>query len=535
MDHALTVDNLTPSRVQGLTSWHADWRGLRVAVLGLGVTGFSVADTLAELGASVLVVASKASGERAAMLEVIGASLVLQPDPAVVPPEVEAFDPDLVVVSPGYPLDHSLLSWAAARDLPVWGDIELAWRVRDKLGDPADWIAVTGTNGKTTTVQLVAHLLETAGLRAAAVGNIGIPVLDAIRYPAGFDVLVVELSSFQLHWMPRTGPGAMAPAASVCLNLAEDHLDFHGSHEAYAEAKGTVYWNTRLACVYNRSDPATMRMVEEAEVQEGCRAIGFDLGTPGPSDLGMVDDLVVDRAFLEDRHNSAIELTTHGELAEAGLASPHMVANVLAAAALVRAVGMTPETVRSGLATFRVDHHRTETVATAGGVAWVDDSKATNPHAADAALRAFPSVVWIVGGLLKGVDIAPLVLQHRSRLRGAVVIGVNRQPVVEAFARHAPEVPLIEVAATDTGGVMPHAVRVAGGMASQGDTVLMAPAAASMDQFADYADRGDRFAAAVRDYLGGGGDDLDAQSAEPGPLDPDPRGPGAAGPGSTAG
>jgi len=504
------VSDVARHRVDSLASWHADWRDLRVVVLGLGVTGFSVADTLVELGADVLVVATKATDERVAMLEVIGAALTLQPDAAAVPAALEAFDPDLVVVSPGYPLDHSILRWATERNLPVWGDIELAWRVRDKLGDPADWIAVTGTNGKTTTVQLVTHLLESSGLRAAAVGNIGLPVLDAIRYPAGFDVFVVELSSFQLHWMPRSGPGAIAPAASVCLNVADDHLDFHGSRDAYAEAKGTVYWNTRLACVYNRADRVTMRLVEEAEVQDGCRAIGFGLDTPGPSDLGMVGDIVVDRAFLDDRHHSAIELTTHGELAEAGLAAPHMVANVLAAAALVRAVGMAPETVRAGLATFRVDHHRTETVATADGVVWVDDSKATNPHAADAALRSFPSVVWIVGGLLKGVDIAPLVLQHRARLKGAVVIGVNRQPVVEAFGRHAPEVPLFEVDATDTGEVMPHAVRVAGGMASQGDTVLMAPAAASMDQFTDYADRGTRFAQAVRDYLGGAGDDIDA-------------------------
>ena len=494
-------------------------------MLGLGVTGFSVADTLAELGAEVLVVATKATDERTAMLEVIGASLALQPDASLVPSELEAFDPELVIVSPGYPIDHSVLRWAAERGVTIWGDIELAWRVRDKLGDPADWIAVTGTNGKTTTVQLVAHLLESSGLRAAAVGNIGVPVLDAIRYPAGFDVLVVELSSFQLHWMPRSGPGAMMPAASACLNIADDHLDFHGSRDAYAEAKGTVYWNTRLACVYNRADEATMHLVEEAEVQDGCRAIGFGLDAPGPSDLGMVGDIVVDRAFLDDRHKAALELTTHGELAEAGLASPHMVANVLAAAALVRAVGMNVESVRAGLATFRVDHHRTETVAAQAGVTWVDDSKATNPHAADAALRSFPSVVWIVGGLLKGVDIAPLVRQHKGRLKGAVVIGANRQPVVEAFGRHAPEVPLIEVDATDTGEVMPHAVRVAGGMASQGDTVLMAPAAASMDQFVDYADRGDRFARAVAEYLGGAGDDLDANPADPGPTGED----GAAG------
>lgn len=511
MGNALTVRDL-----QGLTSWHADWKGLRVVVLGLGVTGFSVADTLAELGAEVLVVTARAPEERARMLEAIGAHLVLQADAGEVPDGVAAFDPELVIVSPGFPLDHSVLAWAAEQSIDVWGDIELAWRVRDKLGDPADWIVVTGTNGKTTTVQLTTHLLESAGLRAAAVGNIGIPVLDAIRYPAGFDVFVVELSSFQLHWMPRSGPGAVAPASSVCLNVADDHLDFHGSRDAYLRAKGTVYANTRLACVYNRADGATLHLVEDAEVQEGCRAIGFGLDTPGPSDLGMVGDLVVDRAFHDDRRNSAIELTTHGELAEAGLASPHMVENVLAASALVRSVGMSAESVRAGLATFRVDHHRTEVVATGGGVVWVDDSKATNPHAAGAALTSFPSVVWIVGGLLKGVDISALVQQHAKRLRGAVVIGVNRQPVVEAFARHAPEVPLIQVDETDTEAVMPHAVRVAGGMACQGDTVLMAPAAASMDQFIDYADRGTRFAAAVQDYLGGTRDDDDPTPPHPG-------------------
>ena len=189
---------------------------------------------------------------------------------------------------------------------------------------------------------------------------------------------------------------------------------------------------------------------------------------------------------------------------------------MLAATALVRSVGMSAESVRAGLATFRIDHHRTETVASRGGVTWVDDSKATNPHAADAALKSYPSVVWIVGGLLKGVDIAPLVLQHKARLRGAVVIGVNRLPVVEAFGRHAPEVPLFEVDDTETEAVMPHAVRAAGGMASQGDVVLMAPAAASMDQFIDYADRGTRFTAAVHDYLGGAGDDDDAAPADSG-------------------
>jgi UDP-N-acetylmuramoylalanine--D-glutamate ligase len=205
-----------------------------------------------------------------------------------------------------------------------------------------------------------------------------------------------------------------------------------------------------------------------------------------------------------------------------------MVANVLAAAALVRAVGVSPEAVREGLSTFRVDHHRTETVALHAGITWVDDSKATNPHAADAALRSFDSVVWIVGGLLKGVDVSTLVAAHAARLRGVIVIGNNRQPVVEAFGRHAPEVPVFEVVATDTGEVMPLAVRAAAAFAGEGDVVLLAPAAASMDQFTDYADRGARFASAVRDHLGGAGDDHDDPASRP-------AGPGQAPPAPAAG
>ena len=500
-------------RLEALTSWHADWSGLRILVLGLGTTGFAVADTLAELGADVLVVAERADEDRRVILDVLGVPLVLQEDAAHVPERVRAFAPDLAIVSPGYRPDHPLLAWLEAQRVPVWGDIELAWRVRDKIR-PQEWVLVTGTNGKTTTTRLVAHLLRAAGVRAADVGNIGTPVLDAVRHPDGFDALVVELSSYQLHWMPIEGPGAVRPLASVCLNLADDHLDWHGSREAYAADKARVYANTRVACVYNRGDQATVRMVEEADVEEGCRAIGFDLGSPGPSEIGIVDGVVVDRAFLEDRHERALELTTLAELAAHGIASPHMTANVLAAAALARAVGVDPATIHDALPAFRLSPHRTEIVARSGDVTWIDDSKATNPHAASAALAAHSSVVWILGGLLKGVDLAPLVAAHAPRLRAAIVIGVERGPVLDALARHAPGVVVLEVTAGEDDEVMPEAVRLAAGVARPGDTVLLSPAAASMDQFADYADRGRRFADAVRTHLGGARDD-DAPPALP--------------------
>ncbi|TFC52051.1 UDP-N-acetylmuramoyl-L-alanine--D-glutamate ligase [Cryobacterium shii] len=495
------------ARLDGLTSWHSDWSGLRVGVLGLGVTGFAAADTLAELGAEVLVVAGTAPEQTIRLLDVIGAGLV-QAAPATVPAELIEHRPDVLIASPGFHPDHPLLLWAATAGIPVWGDIELAWRLRDKVGAPAEWILVTGTNGKTTTVQLTATMLAAAGHRVAPCGNIGVPVLDAVRDPQGWDVLVVELSSYQLHHLPRTGPGALVPWASVCLNIADDHLDWHGSAKAYRDAKATVYANTKSACVYNKADAATMRMVEDADVVEGARAIGFGLGVPGPSDLGIVDGILCDRAFHEDRHETAVEITTVQDLRANGLSAPHLLADILAASALARSFGVPAAVIHDALEDFRLDAHRIEIVAEAAGIRWIDDSKATNPHAADASLTAFDSVVWLVGGLLKGVDIDQLVAGHVGHLRGAVIIGVDRSVLRDAFRRHAPELRVFEIEADDTGQVMPEAVRLAADLAETGDVVLLAPAAASMDQFTDYAQRGRLFAEAVHEYLGGdrGGD-----------------------------
>lgn len=504
----------TPGSVSRLASWRADWGGLRALVLGSGLSGFAAADTLAELGADVAVLSESFDDTTAEVLEVLGVRMLTAAGADGPPPEVDAFDPELVVVSPGFPPTHPFVAWATARPWPVWGEVELAWRVRDKVlnpvtGAPAEWITVTGTNGKSTTVQLTEAMLIAAGVRALACGNVGVPVLDAVRDPGGFDVLVVELSSFQLHYAQ-----SLSPHASACLNIADDHIDWHGSHEAYRVAKARVYEGTRVACVYNRDDDATRLMVEDADVIEGARAIGFGLGPPGPSDFGVVDGIACDRAFVEDRHNTALEIATIDELADHGLGAPHTVSNILAAAALARSVGIPMTAVASALRSFRPDHHRTELVVTAGGIAWVDDSKATNPHAARAALTAFPSVVWIAGGLLKGIDPDPLVAEVAPRLRGVVLLGANRNALRASIARHAPALPLIEVNETETDQVMPTAVRSALELAVRGDTVLLAPAAASMDQFRDYADRGRRFQAAVRDLVGVEADD-DEPSASP--------------------
>ncbi len=482
------------SRCESLHSWHADWSGLRVAVLGLGVTGFSVADTLAELGCEVLVVARAADDLRQQMCSVIGVDVVIEPDDKIVPAALVGFGAELILVSPGYHPDNPILSWAAAEGISIWGDIELAWRVRDKQdGDPAEWILVTGTNGKTTTTQLTAHMLLHAGYRVAPCGNIGVPVLDAVRDPQGFDFYVVELSSYQLHWARH-----LVPASAVCLNLAPDHLDWHGSLEAYADAKAKVYANVTRACIYNRADERTLRMVEDADVTEGARAISFGLDSPGLSDFGIVDGILLDRAFLDNRRAEALEITTVDALRANGLNAPHMVANVLAASALARSVGASVDSVAEAIHDFRVDAHRYETVATVDGVTWIDDSKATNPHAANASLRANESIVWIVGGLLKGVSIDELITSNARRLRAAIVIGADRSEVLAAFAQHAPNIPVSEVTTGETERVMTEAVRLAASFVSQGDVVLLAPAAASMDQFTDYAHRGRLFVEAVR-------------------------------------
>ena len=477
-----------------LHSWHSNWRDLRVVVLGLGVTGFSVADTMAELGAKVLVVAEKADEELVDILDVIGVEHITGSAATGLPDKVREFSPELIVTSPGVKPEHQMLQWAQGNGVEVWVDIELAWRLRDKTSKVADWITITGTNGKTTTVQMVEAMLRAGGKRVASCGNIGTPILDAIRDPEGFDALVVELSSFQLHYM-----GRIEPYSSAVLNLADDHIDWHGSYQAYSDTKAKVYENTKIACVYNINDLATEKMVENADVFEGARAIGFTTGLPGRSQVGFVEDILCDRAFLEDRGNSALEIATLADLAEIGVLTPHLMANAAAATALARSYGIEPEQIRDALRNFRLDAHRIELVADHQGIRWIDDSKATNPHAAAASLNSFESVVWIVGGLLKGVDISDLVERYAPRIKTAIVIGKDRQPVLQALSSRAPEVNVIEISDGDL--VMHEAVKAAVNVAESGDVVLLAPAAASMDQFKDYEDRGNSFAEQVRIQL----------------------------------
>ncbi|MFF5443619.1 UDP-N-acetylmuramoyl-L-alanine--D-glutamate ligase [Streptomyces sp. NPDC012888] len=512
-------DHLTPLGPDALARY-----GLprRIAVAGLGVSGISAARALAGLGATVTVVDNgDGDAHRAKAAELAGLGIEVRlghlPDGARAG-ETLPEGTELVVTSPGWKPDSPLFRAAAEAGVDVVGDVEIAWRLRDagaelraarrSAGDSthaadsadagdaapgrgaAEWLAVTGTNGKTTTTQMLASILRAAGLRTAAVGNIGTPIIDVVLGEQEYDVLAVELSSYQLHWAP-----SLRVHSAAVLNLAPDHLDWHGSMEAYAADKGRIYEGNSVACVYNAADAATERLVEEADVVEGCRAIGFTLGAPGPSMLGVVDGILVDRAFVENRQKNAQELA---EVSDVDPPAPHNIANALAAAALARAFGVEPRAVRDGLRDFRPDAHRIAYVAETGGVTYIDDSKATNTHAAEASLAAYDSIVWIAGGLAKGATFDELVRNSAKRLRGAVLMGADRALIRDALARHAPDVPVVDLERTDTGAMLT-AVREAARLAEPGDTVLLAPACASMDMFANYGERGDAFAGAVRE------------------------------------
>lgn len=469
----------------------ADLDGATVLVAGLGVSGVAAARVLLDRGARVLLTDA---AERPVVAELSAAGATWLGGLDAVPG-----DTDLVVTSPGWRPDSPLLVDAARRGIEVVGEPELAWRLRvaGPDGRPAPWLAVTGTNGKTTTVTMLEAVLQAAGLRAVAAGNVGRPLVEVVtaRDPDGrpsFDAVAVELSSFQLHWS-----SSIAPAAAAVLNVADDHTDWHGSFAAYRDAKARILERAPVA-VADAGDPVASSLVAAHP-----HPVTVTLGAPGPGQLGLRDGVLVDRAFAADPGGEP--LLDRDRLQVPG---PHNVVNALVAAALARGVGVSAEAVGRGLAGFRGGAHRNVRVASTGGVDWVDDSKATNPHAAGASLSAYPRVVWIAGGLLKGADVDPLVAAVAPRLAGAVLLGRDRAQIAASLSRHAPTVPVVEVPSGDDGGVdgtgvtaeatMTQVVAAAARLAGPGDTVLLAPAAASMDVFRDYAHRGDAFAAAVR-------------------------------------
>ena len=480
-----------------LTSRDANWSSLRVGVLGLGVAGFAAADALMQLGSQVSIIDSSSSdevNERANILGSLGASVFLNAS------ELPEESLDLVVTSPGLTPQHPFHKQAELNGIPIWGELELAWRVRAKSGS-APWLCVTGTNGKTTTTLMLESMLRSAGLRTEAAGNIGHSLVGVVMHDE-LDVIAVEVGAPQLPFVH-----SMSPLASVCLNLASDHIDHFGNFSQYAQAKARIYERTQFAAVYNGHEDSTLSMVESAEVLEGCRAVGFTRGIPGLSELGVVDGALVDRAFIPNRRDYAQELALVSDIHPVG---DHNMENALAAAALARAFGginggdenrISPTAVRDGLRNFNPAPHRNALVASSGGVTYIDDSKATNAHAAHKSLSSYPSVIWIAGGLAKGQDFDDLVLAHAGRIKTAILLGTDAPLIADALTRHAPNVPVITLVTRET-SAMSEAVQIAHERAVSGDTVLLAPGCASWDMFTNYSHRGEVFAGAVMNELG---------------------------------
>lgn len=449
----------------------------KVLILGAGVTGSSLARALKRRGAEIAFVDENIT--RTELADVYAPSkVVLQ-------------EWDFVVTSPGWRPHHPFFDQARSMKKPILNEVDIAWWIKQEVAPSQRWIALTGTNGKTSTVELTAAILRNAGVSALACGNVGTTVIDALESGEGYEYLVVELSSFQLHWMAEPSFAAVA-----ILNIAQDHIDWHGSFEAYALDKAKILDRAEIA-ILNGDDGA---IVKHTQSWKG-RKVFFTLNSPQSGELGVVEDLLVDRAFVPD----PLEASLICEVGEVQPRAPHTISNSLAAAGLARAVGIAHESIRSSIAGFTPGRHRIELVHESNGVRWVDDSKATNPHAALASLFASPSNIWIAGGLLKGADITPLIKKAADQMKAVIVIGQDGQLIERAFLEHAPHVRRVHIdppsdyeRAGSNNSLMEEIVRAAQALASAGDTVLLAPAAASMDQFISYADRGDRFAAAVK-------------------------------------
>jgi UDP-N-acetylmuramoylalanine--D-glutamate ligase len=444
----------------------------RFLILGAGVTGSAVASSLRSRGGLVTITDDNAQDAQR-------------------PETINLANFDAVVISPGWRQDHPLVVQVLSSNLHILNEIDLAWQIRSELAPQQKWLALTGTNGKTTTVEMVAKILQTAGLKAVACGNVGDTVIEAVDRESAYDYLVLELSSFQLHWAKQ----AQFVSAAI-LNIADDHLDWHGTFDAYAAAKFSIL---------DRADIVILNADDEQVVLRANRFTGrkvfFSLDTPAPGEIGVVEELLVDRAFVAD----PLEAAMICELKDITPTVPHNVSNALAAAALARTVDVSHEHIQKALQEFKPGRHRIETVYESNLVSWVNDSKATNPHAASASLMSHLSVVWIAGGLAKGTEMSSLVQRCKGRIKAAILIGADRQLIEDALQEHAPHIPRVLVDAPadytrggDSNSLMEAVVSEAAKLVAPGDTVLMAPACASMDQFISYADRGDRFAAAVR-------------------------------------
>ncbi len=442
--------------------------GKQVLVVGLARTGVATALFCAARGARVTATEERPESqisETAAKLRAAGVTLELGGHF----PKTFAGQ-DLIVPSPGVPPDLPALAAARAGGIPVWSEIELAWRfLRGRL------VCITGSNGKTTTTSLIGHILETAGLPVQIAGNIGTPLISRVDVSSDSGFTVVEASSFQLESI-----SAFRPDVAVLLNITPDHLDRHGSLEAYARAKARIFENQEEtdAAIVNADDAAASRYAPSRP-----RVFWFSRKQRVPSGCFLRNDEIV---FRRDGVETVLL-----ERRDIGLRGEHNVENVLAAAAAAKLAGVDPAAIAEAVRSFAGVEHRIEYVDTISGVEYFNDSKATNVDAALKALDAFPgNVLLILGGRDKGCDYAILRDALRRRARMVLLIG-------EAAGKI--ETQLGGAVSAEHAGTMARAVKIAAQHAQSGDTVLLAPACASFDQFENYEHRGRVFKQLVRE------------------------------------
>lgn len=452
----------------------------QILILGAGITGLACARSLSDRGGYITVIDdTKTYAEGFDVLQTSSISVL---------------DYDYLVVSPGWKESHPIVADARRNEILILNEIDIAWEIRQELSPGQRWIALTGTNGKTTTVEMTAAALRAGGMHAVACGNVGRTVIECVDSKDNFDALVLELSSFQLHWLERA-----EFVACAILNIADDHTDWHGSFDLYACAKISILDRSIIA-ILNKDDSEVVQRTSHWDGQK----VFYSLDTPKPGEIGLVEELLVDRAFVSDPQEASVI----AELIDIKPPAPHNISNALAAAGLARTLDISHEKIREALSQFIPGRHRIEVVAEKNGITWIDDSKATNPHAAQASLLSAFSIIWLAGGLAKGADVNDLIKKVHPRIKKVILFGKDRTLFSSALAEHAPHIQVVEVDPpsdyelnTDSNSFMEEIIGYAQSFAVEGDTVLLAPACASMDQFASYADRGDRFADAVRKAL----------------------------------
>lgn len=440
--------------------------GKKCLVLGAGVTGSAVQKALLNFGAKSVVFDEKPTNDDAVVHQV--------------PEKIE-----MAIVSPGWRLDLPVIKQLEIKKVQIMSEIDFAWEVKKVLAPTQKWIALTGTNGKTTTIQMIESIFNQSGIKGRTCGNVGTSVVEAVCKSEKMDFLAIELSSFQIEWSNLARFEAIA-----FLNISEDHIDWHGSFEKYVQAKLKLVKLAKIV-IANKSDHELSIRLKNSQV------IWYSLTTPAPGELGLVEEILVDRAF-GGSSEKAHEIAT---LADINPPAPHTVSNALAAAALMLTIWADYAGIKKGLLSFIPDHHRMELVIEKDGVKWIDDSKATNPHAAAASLLSNFNVIWIAGGLTKGANMDSLLAKCANRIKIAILIGTDRGLIETAINKHSKSIKIEQIdKTTDSTTFMDEIVKYAKSVAQPGDTVLLAPACASMDQFRSYAERGELFAAAVKRY-----------------------------------